>query len=161
MGTISQKKGKDEKNTSSGSGEESGGGESGAAAAEPEQGTTDDDSAAQTRERAEAEGDSSNDNASKPFNGGQEQEEEYDDDVHLDTEFLTDDFVNIGMRDALSSQQELEGNEGGSCCAEDGASLMRRLVVSQSDSKCVRAGDIDFKALESMVEEIENDSELP
>jgi len=54
-----------------------------------------------------------------------------DEDLGLDAEFITDDFVSIGMRDAV---KQSEGEE---------------------------EQDIDLKALETMVEEIENGNELP
>mmetsp|Transcript_2359 Transcript_2359/g.3260 ORF Transcript_2359/g.3260 Transcript_2359/m.3260 type:complete len:333 (+) Transcript_2359:104-1102(+) len=63
----------------------------------------------------------------------QELEEDLGLDDDDDTEFITDDFVNIGIRDARQ-RDPLEGT---------------------GDE------DVDLKALESMVEELENSSELP
>jgi len=62
---------------------------------------------------------------------------EDDMDLGLESEFITDDFVNIGMRDAMGDHsKENTGLDGD-------------------------ADNLDLQALESMVEEIENSSELP
>jgi len=62
-------------------------------------------------------------------------QEEDDDDVGLDSEFITDDFVNIGMKAKRDEEAD----------AAD-------ITID---------GDLDLKTLESMVEAIENSNELP
>mmetsp|Transcript_1834 Transcript_1834/g.3527 ORF Transcript_1834/g.3527 Transcript_1834/m.3527 type:complete len:295 (-) Transcript_1834:192-1076(-) len=61
--------------------------------------------------------------------------QEDDDDVGLDSEFITDDFVNIGMK--AKRDEEVDSAD---------------ITID---------GDLDLKTLESMVEAIENSNELP
>jgi len=77
---------------------------------------------------------------------------EDDDDVGLDSEFITDDFVNIGTAKTARNYFRVHPGLAGMKAKRD----------EEVDSADITIdGDLDLKTLESMVEAIENSNELP